>query len=91
MSPVLCGDRGEFQQIVFMINYHLIDLLPTFAKMTGKNLPSDRKIDGVDASDLPFGKGTSGRKSLHYTSRGELEGIRSGNWKLLRKNPEGRP
>ena len=63
-----------------------IDLLPTFAKMTGKNLPSDRKIDGVDASDLLLGKGTSGRKEfLHYTSRGELEGIRSGNWKLLRK------
>ena len=40
----------------------------------------------MDASDLLLGKGTSGRKEfLHYTSRGELEGIRSGNWKLLRK------
>ena len=33
-----------------------------------------------------LGTGNSPRREfLHYTSRGELEGIRSGDWKLLRK------
>ena len=46
------------------------------------------KIDGIDASHLILGTGTTPRKEfLHYTSRGELEGIRSGDWKLLRKKP----
>ena len=27
---------------------------------------------------------------IHYTSRGELEGIRQGNWKLLVKKPRAR-
>lgn len=63
-----------------------IDLLPSLAAITKKNLPKDRKIDGLDASNLMLGKGKSPRKSfLHYTSRGELEGIRSKDWKLLRK------
>ena len=63
-----------------------IDLLPSLAALNQKNLPTKRKIDGLDASGLILGTGKSPRKEfLHYTSRGELEGIRSGNWKLLRK------
>ena len=47
----------------------------------------NKKIDGVDASGLILGKGKSPRKEfLHYSSRGVLEGIRLGQWKLLRKN-----
>jgi arylsulfatase A len=64
-----------------------IDLLPSLASMTSKNLPKNKKIDGVDASGLILGKGKSPRKEfLHYSSRGVLEGIRLGQWKLLRKN-----
>lgn len=65
-----------------------IDLLPSLAAITQKSLPSQNKIDGIDASHLILGTGTTPRKEfLHYTSRGELEGIRSGDWKLLRKKP----
>jgi arylsulfatase A-like enzyme len=69
-----------------------IDVLPTIAALTQTTLPPDKTIDGVDASGL--WKGTveeSPRKEfLHYTSRGDLEGIRRGNWKLLVKKPRRR-
>ena len=65
-----------------------IDLLPTFASITGKALPKGRKIDGVDASGLLTGKSKSTRNEfVHYTSRGDVEGIRQGKWKLLTKKP----
>ena len=66
-----------------------IDLLPTIAAITGKPLPNDRKIDGMDVSGLWNGKKKkSPRKEfIHYTSRGDLEGLRSGKWKLLVKKP----
>lgn len=67
-----------------------IDLLPTFASITGKSLPKGKKIDGVDASGLLTGKAKSKRKEfIYYTSRGELEGIRQGKWKLLIKKKRG--
>ena len=65
-----------------------IDLLPSLASLTPKGLPKANKIDGLDASSLILGTGKTPRKEfIHYTSRGELEGIRSGEWKLLRKKP----
>lgn len=64
-----------------------IDVLPTIAAITAKPLPEGRVIDGLDVSGLWLGTSEkSPRKEfLHYTSRGELEGIRQGNWKLLVK------
>ena len=65
-----------------------IDLLPSLAAITNRKIPSRKKIDGLDASNLILGSGSTPRKEfLHYTSRGVLEGIRSGDWKLLRKKP----
>jgi arylsulfatase A-like enzyme len=66
-----------------------IDVLPTIAALTGKPLPTKHKVDGLDASGLWKGtaKKSPRKEFLHYTSRGDLEGIRSGNWKLLVKKP----
>ncbi|MDG1138024.1 MAG: sulfatase [Opitutales bacterium] len=67
-----------------------IDLLPTFASITGKALPEGMKIDGVDASGLFSGKGEPPRSEfIHYSSRGDAEGIRQGNLKLLMKKKKG--
>lgn len=64
-----------------------VDLLPTFAALTGSELPENIKIDGVDISGLladPTQK--SPRKEfLYYHKKGPLEGIRQGNWKLLNR------
>ena len=69
-----------------------IDLLPTIASITGKPLPRKRQIDGMDISGLWTGqtKDSPRNEFIHYTSRGEIEGIRQGDWKLLMKKPRNR-
>ncbi|HIA20548.1 MAG TPA: arylsulfatase [Planctomycetaceae bacterium] len=68
-----------------------IDVLPTIAAITGKPLPEKNKIDGMDMSRLWMGKTEKSPREefVYYTSRGELEGIRQGNWKLLVKKRRG--
>lgn len=73
-----------------------IDMLPTIAKLTHTELPKDRKIDGMDVSGLLLGTQEKSPRNeyLHYTSRGQIEGIRQGKWKLLVKKkqpPRNRP
>ena len=68
-----------------------IDLLPTFARLAGAELPADRVIDGKDI--WPLMSGTPGAKSPHetffYYRGNNLEAVRSGRWKLRRtKKPE---
>ncbi len=69
-----------------------IDMLPTIATLSGKALPDgNNQIDGMDASAPVLGKGESRRDVfLYYTSRGEIEGIRMAEWKLLVKKPNQR-
>ena len=61
-----------------------MDLLPTFAKLAGAQLPDDRKIDGKDI--WPLLSGAEGAKTPHdafyYYFRGRLQAVRSGDWKL---------
>ncbi|MDG2221185.1 MAG: sulfatase [Rubripirellula sp.] len=73
-----------------------IDVLPTIAALTGKSLPSERKIDGLDVSDLWLGKTSESPRTefVYYTFHGNLEGIRQGDWKLLikkQRRPRNRP
>jgi arylsulfatase A len=61
-----------------------MDLLPTFAKLAGATVPSDRVIDGRDI--WPLMTNQPGAKSPHeayfyYWGR-ELQAVRSGEWKL---------
>ena len=69
-----------------------IDVLPTIAALTGKPLPGNKKIDGMDVSDLWKGRTKKSPRTefVHYTSRGEVEGLRQGDWKILVKKPRGR-
>lgn len=64
-----------------------IDMLPSIAAITSTPLPNDRKIDGMDVSALIHGESESSPRDefVHYTSQGQLEGIRQGDWKLLVK------
>ncbi len=61
-----------------------MDLLPTIAKLAGGHAPDDRIIDGKDI--WPLFSGADNAKTPHeafyYYYRGQLEAIRSGNWKL---------
>ena len=60
-----------------------LDVLPTFAKLAGASLPSERRLDGVDQTDLLHGRSESGaRDAFHYFVRMELHAVRKGRWKL---------
>lgn len=69
-----------------------IDMLPTIAALTGNPLPDDRKIDGMNVAPLLHEEGATSPRTefLHYTSRGNIEGLRQGKWKLLVKQPRQR-
>ena len=57
-----------------------IDFLPTFARLCGFEAPKDRRIDGIDQTDLLMGKTETGRKTFYF----DRAGIRFGKWKYLR-------
>jgi arylsulfatase A-like enzyme len=61
-----------------------LDILPTFASLTGGEVPQDRVIDGLDLSSVILGK--EGAKSPHdvfyYYFMSQLQAVRSGNYKL---------
>ena len=61
-----------------------IDLLPTFAAITGAALPA-RKIDGVNILAMLEGDGnaTPRTEMLYYFKENSLEAVRRGDWKLV--------
>lgn len=61
-----------------------MDLLPTFARHSGAELPA-LKIDGKDISDLLLGKpdAQSPHDVYYYYQEDQLQAIRSGPWKLF--------
>jgi arylsulfatase A-like enzyme len=63
-----------------------IDVLPSLAKLVGAKLPTDRIIDGKDSLDTLLGKQSA--KSPHEHLFYEIDGIRRGDWKLV-KNAKG--
>lgn len=72
-----------------------MDLLPTFAKLAGAELP-ERKIDGHDIASLLFqvGEQTSPYEAFYYYHQEQLQAVRSGPWKLflpLSPVPAGHP
>ncbi|MFB6081686.1 MAG: sulfatase [Halanaeroarchaeum sp.] len=65
-----------------------MDLLPTFANLAGVDLPDDRAIDGVDATELLTDPETAASPREHYlyqTGGGDLDAVRDDDgWKLRR-------
>ena len=60
-----------------------MDLLPTFAKLAGAQIPTDRKLDGVDISELLHGtKEEIPDRTYFYYQDVHLQAVRKGKWKL---------
>ncbi|MGY8749073.1 MAG: sulfatase family protein [Pirellulales bacterium] len=59
-----------------------LDLLPTIAAITKSQLPTN-KIDGKDISSTLTSDRTPRKDMLFYSARGQLQGIREGDWKFL--------
>ncbi|MCS7471048.1 sulfatase [Stieleria sp. ICT_E10.1] len=62
-----------------------MDLLPTFTKLAGGELPQDRTIDGHDIAPLIYSQpdATSPYDAFYYYHRDQLQAVRSGPWKLF--------
>ena len=59
-----------------------IDFMPTFANLAGYDIPSDRRIDGIDQTDLLLSKRQAGRDHFYFGRAG----VRQGKWKYLKPN-----
>jgi len=57
-----------------------IDFMPTFANLAGFKVPDDRVIDGIDQSNLLFGKSKQGARDTFFY---QGNGVRKGKWKYL--------
>lgn len=67
-----------------------MDLLPTFAKLAGAELPEDRIIDGKDIHKTLTGKAKTPHDRFFYHRGNQLAAVRSGKWKL-HINKQGKP
>jgi arylsulfatase A-like enzyme len=61
-----------------------MDLMPTFARLAGVELPRDRVLDGYSVWPILAGEAgaRSPRESFLYYDGGRLEGVRDERWKL---------
>jgi len=64
-----------------------IDLLPTFAKLAGAPVPTDRIIDGRDIWPVLSGERSEPHDALYFYWGAELHAVRSGNWKVHLPHP----
>jgi len=61
-----------------------LDLFPSLAAVCGAEVPTDRTIDGIEASDVLFGAGgDSPRDTFAYYRMNDLEAVRDRRWKLF--------
>ena len=87
--PTIFWGPGFVEPAVITEMGSTLDVLPTFAKLAGGTIPTDRKMDGFDLSNLlETGTGKSMRQSFFYWNRGELHAARSGPWKIHLKQRE---
>lgn len=66
-----------------------MDLLPTFAKLAGAHVPTDRIIDGKDIWPTLTGESKTPHDAFFYHRNTSLQAVRSGKWKL--HTNKGRP
>lgn len=66
-----------------------MDFLPTFTRLAGAELPSDRVIDGRDLSPLLAGRFEEADpdKTYNYYFLSHLQAVRQGPWKLHLQRP----
>ncbi len=56
--------------------------MSTFANLCDFEVPKDRRIDGIDQTDLLLGKRKTGRDYFYFNNAG----VRKGKWKYLKAN-----
>jgi arylsulfatase A-like enzyme len=63
--------------------FSIMDFMPTFASLIGAKMPTDRPIDGVDQTDVLFGKSEAGNRDNLLTFIGaEMVASRWKQWRM---------
>jgi len=63
--------------------FSIMDFLPTFARVVGAKMPTDRPIDGIDQTDVLLGKSATGnRESLLSFIGADLVAARWKQWRV---------
>ena len=62
--------------------FSIMDFFPTFARLGGSKVPTDRPIDGVDQTDLLLGTSDTGRRDTLLTFVGP--DLMAARWKQFR-------
>jgi len=63
--------------------FSIVDCLPTFARVVGARMPTDRQIDGVDQTDVLLGNSAMGhRESLLSFVGGDPVAARWKQWRI---------
>ena len=68
--------KGRVNDAIFAT----IDFMPTYANLCGFEVPKDRRIDGMNQTDLILGKRETGREYFYFNKAG----VRKGKWKYLK-------
>jgi len=70
---------------------HIVDWMPTFAALLGRELPVDPRWDGTNVLSLITGKSTqSPDRSLYWNLVHSRFAVRDGDWKLIHRLREDR-
>ena len=63
--------------------FSTMDFFPTFARLIGSKIPTDRPIDGVDQTDVLFGKSETGNRDSLLTFIGaDMVAARWKQWRM---------
>jgi len=63
--------------------FSTMDFFPTFARLIGSEIPTDRPIDGVDQTDVLFGKSETGNRDSLLTFIGaDMVAVRWKQWRM---------
>jgi arylsulfatase A-like enzyme len=81
--PFILRWNGKVRPGITNEMVHIVDLFPTFARVAGASVPTDRPIDGVDQLDFFLGaKERSARESFVYYIKSELRAVKWRDWKM---------
>ncbi len=80
-EPTVFWWPGKLKPGVVMDMATTMDLLPTFCKLSGTSLPTDRIYDGYDITPLLFGTGKSQRETVFYYRGEQIYAVRKGHYK----------
>lgn len=80
-EPTIFWWPSRIQPGVIQEQGSTLDLLPTFAALTGASKPEDRILDGYDLSPVLLGQDSSPRQNMFYYHGEECFAVRSGMYK----------